>query len=61
MQTIIEADNFFLFSLKTSQEEASALMDTIIAKDVLLTKSDSLDSKYGSQLTQRQTTKLDVQ
>lgn len=36
-------------------------MDTIIAKDVFLTKSGSLVSKYGAQLTQRQTTKLDVQ
>jgi len=51
---------FFLFSLKTSQEEASALMDTIIAKDVILTKSGSLVSKCGAQLTQRQTTKLAV-
>jgi len=51
LQTIIEADNYFLFPLKTSLAEASALMDTIIAKAVFLTKSGSLVSKYGTQLT----------
>lgn len=44
-----------------TEVEASALMDTIIAKDIFLTKSGSLVSKYGAQLTQRQSTKLDVQ
>lgn len=44
-----------------TEVEASALMDTIIGKDIFLTKSGSLASKYGAQLTQRQSTKLDVQ
>ncbi|MPN20675.1 hypothetical protein SDC9_168054 [bioreactor metagenome] len=44
-----------------TEVEASALMDTIISKDIFLTKSGSLVSKYGAQLTQRQTTKFDVQ
>ncbi len=44
-----------------SQSEVSALMDTIIAKDVFTTKSGALTSKYGAQLTERQVTKFDIQ
>ncbi|GIM28425.1 hypothetical protein CPJCM30710_10910 [Clostridium polyendosporum] len=44
-----------------SQAEVSSLMDTIIAKDIFLTKGGTLISKYGAQLTQRQTTKFNVQ
>jgi hypothetical protein len=44
-----------------TQVEVSALMDTIIAKDVFLNKGGSLVSKYSAQLTERQTTKFEVQ
>ena len=41
-----------------TQAEVSALMDTIVAKDIFLTKSGSLTAKYGAQLTERQVTKF---
>lgn len=44
-----------------SEAEVSTLMDTIVAKDIFLTKNGSLAAKYGAQLTQRQTTKFDLQ
>lgn len=44
-----------------SQAEVSTLMDTIIAKDVFLTKNGSLTAKYSAQLTQREVTKFDLQ
>jgi len=40
--------------------EVSALMDTIIAKDIFLTKGGALTGKYAAQLTQRAVTKLTV-
>lgn len=43
-----------------TEAEVSALMDTIIAKDIFITKSGSYVSKYGAQLTQRQITKYDL-
>jgi len=42
-------------------EEAIALMDVMIAKDVFITKNGSLTARYGANLTQRQVTKFDVQ
>ncbi|MNP26974.1 hypothetical protein D3C76_1198600 [compost metagenome] len=44
-----------------TQAQVSTLMDTIIAKDVFLTKNGSLASKYSAQLTQREVTKFDLQ
>ncbi|MNO10127.1 hypothetical protein D3C81_2337780 [compost metagenome] len=44
-----------------TQAEVSTLMDTIIAKDVFLTKNGSLTAKYSAQLTQREVTKFDLQ
>ena len=44
-----------------TQTEASALMDTIIAKNIFLSKGGSLTSKYTAQLTQREVTKFTVQ
>ena len=44
-----------------TEAEASALMDTIIAKDVFTSKGGTLVSKYGAQLTQRTVTKFTVQ
>ena len=41
--------------------DVTALMDTIIANDVFTSKGGALVSKYDAQLTQRQTTKIDVQ
>ena len=43
-----------------SQAEISALMDTILAKDIFLNKGVSLAAKYGAQITERQTTKFDI-
>jgi hypothetical protein len=44
-----------------TQAEVSTLMDTIIAKDVFLSKNGSLTAKYTAQLTQREVTKFDLQ
>lgn len=44
-----------------TQTEASALMDTIIAKDIFLSNGGSLTSKYTAQLTERAVTKFTVQ
>lgn len=44
-----------------TKSEISALMDTIIAKDVFLSKNGSLTAKYTAQLTQRAVTKFDLQ
>jgi len=43
-----------------TEPQVSTLMDTIIAKDVFLSEGGSLASKYGAQLTQRQTTKFSL-
>ncbi len=43
-----------------TEPQVSTLMDTIIAKDVFLSNGGSLASKYGAQLTQRQTTKFSL-
>ncbi|GKU24056.1 DUF2922 domain-containing protein [Clostridium folliculivorans] len=43
-----------------TKDEVNSLMDTIIAKDVFENKGASLVSKYGAQITQRQTTKFDL-
>lgn len=44
-----------------NKDDITTLMDTIIANDVFISKGGALVSKYGAQLTQRQTTKIDVQ
>ncbi|MBC8060602.1 MAG: DUF2922 domain-containing protein [Clostridiaceae bacterium] len=44
-----------------TQTEASALMDTIISKDVFLSNGGSLTAKYAAQLTERAVTKFTVQ
>lgn len=41
-------------------EEANALMDTIISKNVFITKNGSLTGKYDAYLTQKQVTKFDI-
>jgi len=41
-------------------EEAVALMDVIIAKNVFVTKNGSLVGRYGANMTQKQVTKFDV-
>lgn len=43
-----------------TEAQVSALMDTIIAKDVFLSGGGALTSKYDAQLTQRQTTKFSL-
>jgi len=43
-----------------TEPQVSTLMDTIIAKDIFLSNGGSLASKYGAQLTQRQTTKFSL-
>ena len=44
-----------------TQAEVSALMDTIVAKDVFTSKGGALTAKYGAQLTERAVTKFNVQ
>jgi len=41
-------------------EEAIALMDTIITKNIFITKNGSLTGKYDAYLTQKQVTKFAV-
>ncbi|WP_347562809.1 DUF2922 domain-containing protein [Clostridium sp. HBUAS56017] len=43
-----------------TQAETSTLMDTIIAKNIFLTKNGAFTGKSGATLTQRQVIKLDV-
>ena len=43
-----------------TQTEVSALMDAVIAKNVFTSNGGDLVSKYGAQLTQRQTTKFEI-
>ncbi len=43
-----------------TQPEALALMDTIIAKDIFISKGGSLTAKYGAQLTERAVTKFEI-
>ncbi|MGG7177180.1 DUF2922 domain-containing protein [Clostridium paraputrificum] len=43
-----------------SNVEVRALMDTIIEKNIFIRKNGSLVEKYSANLTQRQTTKLQV-
>ncbi|MGL4772747.1 MAG: DUF2922 domain-containing protein [Clostridium sp.] len=57
-----EKTNFSLNGVKDSitQAEVSTLMDTIIEKDIFLTKNGALKSKYGASLTEKLVTKFDV-
>lgn len=43
-----------------TQENAFALMDTIIEKDVFFTKNGSFVEKHSAQLVQREVTKFTV-
>ncbi|WP_160680357.1 DUF2922 domain-containing protein [Clostridium sp. C8-1-8] len=43
-----------------TKDEINSLMDTIVAKDVFESKGIALASKYGAQLSQRQTTKFEL-
>lgn len=43
-----------------TKEDVTTLMDTIIENDIFVSNGASLVSKYGAQLTQRQTTKFDI-
>jgi len=43
-----------------TKEEANALMDVIIAKNIFKTNSGDLVKKSSAQLTQRQVTKYEV-
>ena len=44
-----------------SSSEAGALMDTIISKDIFVTKYGSLKEKYGAKLTSRNISDLEIQ
>ncbi|MGL4772438.1 MAG: DUF2922 domain-containing protein [Clostridium sp.] len=57
-----EKTNFTLNGVKDdiTQAEVSALMDTIIEKDIFLTKNGALTSKYGASLTEKSVTKFNV-
>jgi len=43
-----------------TSDEANALMDMIIAKDIFLTTTGALAKKESAQLTERKVTKYDV-
>ena len=43
-----------------NQEEASALMDTLIEQDIFVTKNGNLVSKYSAELIKRQVDKFEV-
>lgn len=43
-----------------SKAEALELMDTIIEKDVFITKKGALVSKHSASLTQKEVTKFDI-
>lgn len=43
-----------------SSAEVNELMNTIISKDVFISKNGSLVDKYSAQLTEKQTTKFTV-
>ncbi|MFR1709721.1 MAG: DUF2922 domain-containing protein [Clostridium sp.] len=43
-----------------NEAQVSSLMDIIIANDVFISNGGALASKYGAQLTQRQSTKFDL-
>jgi thiamine pyrophosphokinase len=44
-----------------TKQDVTTLMDAIITNDIFLGSGAGLVSKYGAQLTQRQTTKYDIQ
>lgn len=43
-----------------TKDEANTLMETIITKNIFITKSGALVRKESAQLTQRQVTKFEV-
>lgn len=43
-----------------TKDEANTLMETIITKNIFITKSGALVKKESAQLTQRQVTKFEV-
>lgn len=43
-----------------NEAQVSSLMDIIITNDVFISNGGALASKYGAQLTQRQSTKFDL-
>ena len=44
-----------------TSEQAAALMDKIIEKNIFLTKAGALVGKYDAQVTERKVTKFDYQ
>lgn len=43
-----------------TKEQVSALMDTIITKNIFLTKNGALVKKSGAQLTRKAVTKFEI-
>lgn len=43
-----------------TKEQVSALMDTIISKNIFLTKNGALVKKSGAQLTRKAVTKFEI-
>ena len=43
-----------------NQEQASTLMDTIIERDIFITKNGPLTGKYSAELIKRQVDKFEV-
>ena len=57
-----EKTSFTITGVKDTitQAEVSALMDTIIEKNIFLTKNGTLVGKYGASLTEKSVTKFNV-
>ncbi len=43
-----------------TKEQVSSLMDTIISKNIFLTKNGALASKHAAQLTEKNVTKFEI-
>lgn len=57
-----EKSNFSISGVKPTLTggEINSLMDTIIAKNVFITKSGALTKKSGANMTQKSVTKFDI-
>lgn len=57
-----EKTNFTINGVKgdITQTQVASLMDTIISKNIFLTKNGSLMGKFGASLTEKLVTKFDV-
>jgi hypothetical protein len=57
-----EKNNFSISGVKPNltQDQVNTLMDTIISKNVFITKSGALVKKSGAHITEKNVTKFDI-